>query len=63
MSGMKLRLVEMYEVWPISFMCVEVLPGKAGVIQRGFGYASIPNSVGAFMVEGWIPTIVVKAQI
>jgi hypothetical protein len=34
-----------------------LLPEKAGVTQRGFGYASIPNSVGAFMVEGWLPTI------
>jgi hypothetical protein len=32
-------------------------PGKAGVIQHGFGYASIPNSVGAFMVEGLVPAI------
>jgi hypothetical protein len=38
----------------------EVLPGEAGVIQRGFGYASIPHSFGAFIVECWVLTILVK---
>jgi hypothetical protein len=37
MSGMKLRLVDMYEVWPTKFMCEEVLPSKAGVFSVAVG--------------------------
>lgn len=42
-------------------MCEEVLPGEAGVIQRSFGYASIPDSFGTLIVECWVLTILVKA--
>ena len=44
-----------------SFMCEEVLLGEAGVIQRGFGYASIPDGFGAFIVECLVLIILVKA--